>query len=69
MATRRQVLAGGAAVALSLSLRYASAIAQTQPPRQPYGRWDDLMRRKWTWDRFVRGTHGTNPPIAPLTSM
>ncbi|MCK6370278.1 MAG: molybdopterin-dependent oxidoreductase [Gammaproteobacteria bacterium] len=57
-ANRRQFLAGGVA---ALSLRYAGA-AQTGAGELagPYGRWEDLMRRKWTWDRVVRGTHGTN---------
>jgi DMSO reductase family type II enzyme molybdopterin subunit len=59
MTTRRSVLAGGGAAALALSLRYAGP-ALAQAPAAPYGRWEDLMRRKWTWDRVVRGTHGTN---------
>ncbi|MBM4196269.1 MAG: hypothetical protein FJ197_04105, partial [Gammaproteobacteria bacterium] len=53
--TRRQFIAAGAAT--GLSLRYAVAAE----PREPsYGRWEDLMRQKWTWDRVARGTHGTN---------
>ena len=31
------------------------AIADT-----PYRSTEDLYRRKWTWDKVVRGTHGTN---------
>lgn len=59
--SRRTILAGGAATALSLSLRYGRTLAEgAVVPAQPYGRWEDLMRRKWTWDRVARGTHGTN---------
>ena len=29
------------------------------PPR-PYRAFEDVYRQKWTWDRVVRGTHGTN---------
>jgi DMSO reductase family type II enzyme molybdopterin subunit len=56
--SRREFLAAGGASALGLSLRYAHAAEGA--PAQPYGRWEDLMRKKWTWDRVVRGTHGTN---------
>jgi len=56
--SRRRFLAGSGAAALSLSLRYAPAVAAG--PQAPYGAWEDLMRRKWTWDRVAHGTHGTN---------
>ena len=26
----------------------------------PYRGFEDLYRKKWTWDRVARGTHGTN---------
>jgi len=55
--SRREFIAAGGATTLALSLRYAHA---ADAPAQPYGRWEDLMRQKWTWDRVVRGTHGTN---------
>jgi DMSO reductase family type II enzyme molybdopterin subunit len=58
---RRRVVQGGGALALGLSLKYTAALAQD--PTQlalPYGRWEDLMRRKWTWDRVVRGSRGIN---------
>ena len=66
--TRRQVLAGGAAGALVLSLgRLAPALAPgshgdgaaaTTPPEAPaYRSWEDVYRREWTWDTVVRGTH------------
>jgi DMSO reductase family type II enzyme molybdopterin subunit len=59
--SRRQFLAGSGAVAAALSLRYAPASAAgSAEPQAPYGTWEDLMRRKWTWDRVAHGTHGTN---------
>jgi DMSO reductase family type II enzyme molybdopterin subunit len=58
-ASRRTVIVAGSAAAITLSLRYADA-ALAQAPAAAYGGWEDLMRRKWTWDRVVRGTHGTN---------
>jgi len=59
--TRRTFIGGTGATALALSLRYASAAtASGSGLAAPYGRWEDLMRKKWTWDRVVRGTHGTN---------
>jgi len=59
--SRRQFLAGTGAVAVALSLRYAPASAAGSDQAQaPYGTWEDLMRRKWTWDRVAHGTHGTN---------
>jgi len=59
---RRQVLQAGGAVALSLSLRYAPAAAQDPAAAlaAPYAVWEDLMRRKWTWDRVVHGSRGIN---------
>lgn len=50
---------GGAAAGSLLTLRYGSAGAQTPPP-VVYGKWEDVMRRKWTWDRVVRGSRGIN---------
>ncbi|TDJ47340.1 MAG: hypothetical protein E2O52_03275, partial [Gammaproteobacteria bacterium] len=56
--TRRHFITGTGAAALTLN--YAgSAIAQNAA-QVPYGNWEDLMREKWTWDRVVHGTHGTN---------
>lgn len=57
-ATRREFLTGAAAC--TLSLRYAVPATAEGAPAPSYGSWEDLMRRKWTWDRVVRGTHGTN---------
>lgn len=67
--TRRQVLAGGAAGALVLSLgRLAPALAPgshggdraaaTASSEAPaYRSWEDVYRQEWTWDAVVRGTH------------
>jgi DMSO reductase family type II enzyme molybdopterin subunit len=59
---RRNFVLGGGALALGLSLKYGPAGAADAPAAlpQPYGRWEDLMRRKWTWDRVVRGSRGLN---------
>lgn len=59
--SRRHFLASSGAVALSLSLRYApGSAAAIDEPQGAYGAFEDLMRRKWTWDSVVHGTHGTN---------
>jgi len=52
----------GAAAAAALSLKYmpGDALAQSAPPAPVYGLWEDVMRRKWTWDRVVRGSRGIN---------
>ncbi len=59
-ANRREFLrSSGVLAAAGLSLKYASvATAADTPP--VYGRWEDLMRGKWTWDRVVRGSRGLN---------
>ncbi|MEO7385432.1 MAG: molybdopterin-dependent oxidoreductase, partial [Gammaproteobacteria bacterium] len=52
----------GAAAAAALSLKYMAAteaLAQAAPT-PVYGLWEDVMRRKWTWDRVVRGSRGIN---------
>ena len=51
----------GAAAAAALSLKYMPGDALAQAAPAPvYGAWEDLMRRKWTWDRVVRGSRGIN---------
>ncbi|GMW05748.1 MAG: hypothetical protein AMXMBFR8_05450 [Nevskiales bacterium] len=55
--SRREFMAGSVA---ALTLRYAGNTQAQDVLAAPYGHWEDLMRRKWTWDRVVRGTHGTN---------
>ena len=61
---RRAFLRGsGAAIAAVLSLRYAAgdAIAAAALDAAPgYHGWEDVMRRKWTWDRVVHGSRGIN---------
>ncbi len=47
---------GGAA----LSLKYAGLAVAQDDAQVPYGRWEDLMRQKWTWDKVAHGSHGTN---------
>jgi DMSO reductase family type II enzyme molybdopterin subunit len=54
---RRDFLAGSGALALSLKYGVAGA---TGHDGGAYGRWEDIMRNKWTWDRVVRGSRGIN---------
>jgi len=57
--TRRAFVSGATAVALSL--KYGCSSETPEQAASPiYRRWEDLMRNKWTWDRVVRGSHGTN---------
>ena len=66
--TRRQLLVGGAAGTLALSLRGlipdltdrrvpAAALAATLADDPSYTQWEDVYRAAWRWDRVVRGTH------------
>jgi steroid C-25 hydroxylase alpha subunit len=64
--TRRQVLIGGTAGVVSLSLARlrlggsAAALdssSDSLPPMPDYRGWEDVYRAQWTWDRVVRGTH------------
>jgi len=63
--TRRQVLIGGAAGTLALSLRRLSIGANGNPTAYAavpaaevdYRSWEDVHRTAWQWDRVVRGTH------------
>jgi DMSO reductase family type II enzyme molybdopterin subunit len=71
--TRRQLLIGGAAGTLVLSLqrlmpdsllsraiggRVAGAARAAVPSLQEtYAGWEDVYRTQWSWDRVVRGTH------------
>lgn len=60
-ANRRQFVSGGGAIAASLSLKFGVPVAAAQgAPAPVYGAWEDLMRRKWTWDRVVHGSRGIN---------
>src|SRR3990172_10577248 len=66
--TRRQFLYGTGAATLGLSLtrlglRIAPAGAQTAGTAveiPAYRTWEDLYRKKWTWDRISKGTHYVN---------
>ncbi len=55
--SRRSFLAGSGGALLTL--RYGS-LGATGHAGGAYRRWEDIMRNKWTWDRVVRGSHGTN---------
>ena len=67
--TRRQLLIGGCAGTLALSLARlvphgtgpcAAGAADAAPPAPavpPYRSWEDVYRQAWRWDRVVRGTH------------
>ena len=56
--TRRGFIAGAGAA--TLSLKYAGPAIAQAAAEADYGQWEDLMRSKWTWDKVVHGTHGTN---------
>jgi DMSO reductase family type II enzyme molybdopterin subunit len=58
--TRRELLAGGAAGALVLSLGGLRGVAAGAPvvgSAAGYTDFQDVYRRAWRWDRVVRGTH------------
>ena len=57
---RRTFLKHSGVAAAALSLKYmvpGQALAASPPV---YGVWEDLMRKKWTWDKVVRGSRGIN---------
>ncbi|MCP3963854.1 MAG: molybdopterin-dependent oxidoreductase, partial [bacterium] len=60
--TRRRFLQGSGITGLGLMLRHSplSATEALAAPQEPYRRFEDVYRNKWTWDRVARGTHGTN---------
>jgi DMSO reductase family type II enzyme molybdopterin subunit len=59
-ASRRQFLTGSGALAAGLTLKYASPVVAQPAADTVYGRWEDLMREKWTWDKVVHGSRGLN---------
>ncbi len=59
-ASRRQFLSGSGALAAGLSLNYATPGFAQPAMDSVYGRWEDLMREKWTWDKVVHGSRGLN---------
>ncbi|TDI65188.1 MAG: twin-arginine translocation signal domain-containing protein [Alphaproteobacteria bacterium] len=61
--SRRSFMRGSAAGAgglLSLQYCQSSLAEMVEKAAQPYRKSENLYRQKWTWDRVVRGTHGTN---------
>ncbi len=65
--TRRQFLYGTGAAALGLSLTRlglgiapAAGTAGAAVEVPAYRTWEDLYRKKWTWDRIAKGTHYVN---------
>ncbi len=58
--SRRGFVAGGAALGLSLKYGLTGCTETPGDAAVVYRSWEDLVRNKWTWDRVVRGTHGTN---------
>ena len=61
--TRRQLLIGGAAGTLVLSLPHfalrlrAETTTAAAAALPDYRGWEDVYRAKWAWDRVVRGAH------------
>ena len=53
---RRKFLKGSASAGLILSYAKPNQVFANESYRTT----EDLYRKKWTWDRVVRGTHGTN---------
>jgi DMSO reductase family type II enzyme molybdopterin subunit len=62
--SRRSFLKGaGAALVLSLGnlgWRAPAARARAVPAVPAYGGWQDLYRKRWSWDSVVKGTHYVN---------
>ncbi len=65
--TRREFLQGTGAAVLSLSLGRLAFLGEAQAARAvpgsgvpDYRSWEDVYRRKWTWDRIAKGTHYVN---------
>jgi DMSO reductase family type II enzyme molybdopterin subunit len=58
--TRRQFLvtSGAAALAAGLPLFHFRRDAAAAPTPPKLGRWEDLYREGWTWDRIAKGSHG-----------
>ncbi|MBI2878008.1 MAG: molybdopterin-dependent oxidoreductase, partial [Candidatus Tectomicrobia bacterium] len=63
--SRREFIRGTGLGVLSLSLgllqfKGGEAAAALAAPAYPYRSWEDLYRRKWTWDKVVKVTHPRN---------
>ena len=57
--TRRKFLLGSAS-AIGLSLNYSKPAMANLSDTKLYRSWEDLARKKWTWDSITHSTHGTN---------
>lgn len=59
---RREFLKGLVSTSALLSLNYSPAVfaTTTSASEKIYRAFEDVYREKWTWDRIVHGTHGTN---------
>lgn len=55
---RHTAAGAGSLLALQYSTRTLAQLVEE--PARPYRRFEDLYRQKLTWDKVVRGTHGTN---------
>ena len=44
---------------MGLALNYSSSALATDN-QTIYRSWEDVARKKWTWDKVSRSTHGTN---------
>lgn len=51
---------GAAVLALSLNLKALTLKGQTVERHYPYADWEDLYRKKWAWDKIVKGSHAEN---------
>jgi len=60
--SRRAFLGRLLASSTLLTLNYAPVVALAAEPKAEklYRKFEDVYRKKWTWDRVVHGTHGTN---------
>ena len=54
--SRRNFLIGAGA---GISLHYSNAVI-AQDNKIAYRSWEDIARKKWTWDSITHSTHGTN---------
>lgn len=58
--SRREFLEAGAATGLALGLgrlTWAETPSDARPLAPDYHDWRDVYRKRWTWERVVRGTH------------
>ena len=60
--SRRHFLrSSGTAAAGLMALQYGTATALAQSGEdETYRSFEDVLRQKWTWDKVVHSSHGTN---------